>query len=199
MGGYDLELVVDSSTNQPIKINSTTNDSINNQTILKINDGGTVNTAKDLHNLNRMGNKLGSTVDVQSSIALSAHLDATSTSLTVTDGSKFADSGTIIVREADGANLQTESITYTGKSGNTLTGLTRSTSTTQLNGAIDNAATTITVNVDSGSIFSAGETILVDTEHMTINSISSNALTVSRAANNTTIAAHSNDATVHPV
>ncbi|MDP6960495.1 MAG: flagellar cap protein FliD N-terminal domain-containing protein, partial [Dehalococcoidia bacterium] len=59
---------------------------------------------------------------------------------------------------------------------------------TLLNGALNNSSTT--VNVDDGSVYSSGDTIIVDSEEMTITGISGNALTVSRGANSTTAAAH---------
>lgn len=50
------------------------------------------------------------------------------------------------------------------------------------------------VDVDDGTMFRAGEIILVDDEYMEISSISGNTLTVTRAALGSTAATHSNDA-----
>jgi len=126
-GGYDLELVTNNTNPwHAIKINSTTVNATNNETVLKINDGGMVNPLKDLQNLNRVSNKLNSAVDVQIKTSLGSNLSNSATSsITLSDASKFADSGTIVVSEIDSSALQYEVITYTGKSGNTLTGLTR--------------------------------------------------------------------------
>ena len=67
--------------------------------------------------------------------------------------------------------------------------------TTTLNGAISSTgATSVPVADASGLV--ATETIIVDSEHMTISSISGNTLTVTRASNSTTAATHSDGATV---
>ena len=67
--------------------------------------------------------------------------------------------------------------------------------TTILNGAISSTgATSVPVADASGLV--ATETIIVDSEHMTISSISGNTLTVTRASNSTTAATHANAATV---
>jgi hypothetical protein len=54
-----------------------------------------------------------------------------------------------------------------------------------------------TVTVDSGSRYTVDEVILVDAEQMLITGISGNVLTVIRAYNSTTLAAHSNNQAVH--
>lgn len=52
------------------------------------------------------------------------------------------------------------------------------------------------VDVSSGTAFSPGMTILVDTEQMYVTSISTNTLTVVRAANGTTAATHNTSAAI---
>lgn len=65
-------------------------------------------------------------------------------------------------------------------------------STTVLNGNVADADTgdSMVVNVVSGAVFELGQNILIDSEEMTITSISSNALTVTRGANGTSAVAH---------
>lgn len=62
---------------------------------------------------------------------------------------------------------------------------------TRLNEDLDTSETG--VDVDDGTMFRAGEIILVDDEYMEISSISSNTLTVTRAALGSTAATHDND------
>ena len=124
--GYQLELLVDNA--QPwhaISINSTTPNSTNKETVLKISDGGTINTQKDQQNLNRVANKLNSTVDLQLKTTLGSNISNNATSITLSDASKFSDSGTIVVSQINSGSLQYEVMKYTSKSGNTLSGLTR--------------------------------------------------------------------------
>jgi type II secretory pathway pseudopilin PulG len=66
---------------------------------------------------------------------------------------------------------------------------------TALDGAITSTSAT-SVPVDDASGFVAGQIIVVDSEDMSIDSISSNTLTVTRGANSTTAATHLNGATV---
>jgi len=65
-------------------------------------------------------------------------------------------------------------------------------STTVLDGDVANADTgdSMVVNVVSGAVFEVGQNILIDSEEMTITSISSDALTVTRGANGTSAVAH---------
>ena len=65
-------------------------------------------------------------------------------------------------------------------------------STTVLNGNVADADTgdSTVVNVVSGAVFEVGQNLKVDSEEMTITSISSNALTVTRGANGTSAVAH---------
>ena len=65
-------------------------------------------------------------------------------------------------------------------------------STTVLDGNVADADTgdTTVVNVVSGAVFEVGQNLKVDSEEMTITSISSNALTVTRGANGTDAVAH---------
>ena len=68
-------------------------------------------------------------------------------------------------------------------------------STTTLNG--DHNASTTSIAVVSGTPFSAGHTILIDSEQMDLTAVSSNTLTVVRGINSTTAATHSTGATVY--
>jgi hypothetical protein len=68
-------------------------------------------------------------------------------------------------------------------------------SSTTLDGAISSTSAT-SVPVESASELVAGDLIIVDSEHMTISSISGDTLTVARGANSTTAATHSDGATV---
>jgi hypothetical protein len=68
-----------------------------------------------------------------------------------------------------------------------------------LTGALTNALTVVTVGVDSGSRYTAGEIIQVNSERMLIESISSNNLTVKRGHEGTLPAAHADDDPVHVV
>ena len=58
-------------------------------------------------------------------------------------------------------------------------------------------ATVTTITVDDGTKFAAGQTILIDSEQMYIESISSHVLTVKRGVNGTTAATHSDDSDVY--
>lgn len=58
-------------------------------------------------------------------------------------------------------------------------------------------AATVTIPVDTGSNFNVGEVILINSERMLIESISSNDLTVIRAYDGSTLAAHSSADEVH--
>ena len=55
----------------------------------------------------------------------------------------------------------------------------------------------VSITVDTGSNFNAGEVILVDSERMLITSITGNVLTVVRTWEGTVLAAHADDAAVH--
>jgi hypothetical protein len=70
----------------------------------------------------------------------------------------------------------------------------RTTSTATLAEDLDTSETA--VDVSSGTAFEVGQTIRVDTEQMYISAISTNTLTVTRAVNGTTAAAHSNGAAI---
>ncbi|MAJ72366.1 hypothetical protein CMK13_05125, partial [Candidatus Poribacteria bacterium] len=132
-----------------IPINSTSPNSTNNETVLKISDGGTINTLKDQQNLNRVANKLNSTVDVQIKTNLASDLSTSATSITLSDASKFSDSGTIVVSEIDATSgsLQYEVMNYTSKSGDTLSGLVRTSSLSS--SASSNAAVAFTNTVSN--------------------------------------------------
>lgn len=62
---------------------------------------------------------------------------------------------------------------------------------------LTNQNNAVTVTVASGAAFAAGETILIDSERMLIEDIAGNNLTVRRAWDGSTIAAHSLGATIY--
>jgi hypothetical protein len=62
---------------------------------------------------------------------------------------------------------------------------------------IDIQNKTVTVGVQSGAVFAVDETILIDSERMLIVDIAANNLTVIRAWDGTTIAAHTSGATIY--
>lgn len=64
----------------------------------------------------------------------------------------------------------------------------RQTSSATLSEALDTSETG--VDVSSGTAFQVGQTILIDSEQMTITTISTNTLTVARGVNGTTAASH---------
>ncbi len=70
----------------------------------------------------------------------------------------------------------------------------RRTATSQLNGALNNSATS--VPVDDGDEFSPGQTLLVDSEQLYVRSITGDSLTVDRGANGTTAASHLDNAPI---
>jgi len=72
------------------------------------------------------------------------------------------------------------------------------TDVTTLNGAVDDAVTTVTVTDGTSIPAGIGFVIQIDNEQMIVTSKASNNLTVTRAANSTTAAAHSNGAGVNP-
>lgn len=62
---------------------------------------------------------------------------------------------------------------------------------------LTNQNNAVTVTVQSGAAFAAGETILIDSERMLVEDIAGNTLTVRRAWDGSTIAAHSVGATIY--
>ena len=62
---------------------------------------------------------------------------------------------------------------------------------------LTNQNNNVTVAVGSGSVFAAGETILIDSERMLVEDIAGNNLTVRRAWDGATIAAHTAGATIY--
>jgi len=70
----------------------------------------------------------------------------------------------------------------------------RTTPTSLMAEALD--ATETAIDVDDGTEFKIGHTILVDSEQMFISGISTNTLTVTRGVNDTTGATHSDDAAI---
>jgi hypothetical protein len=64
-----------------------------------------------------------------------------------------------------------------------------------LNGAINASVTSITVT--SGSLFSAGHLLKIDSEYLRITAVSGTTLTVTRGANGSTAAAHDDGAVVY--
>jgi hypothetical protein len=69
---------------------------------------------------------------------------------------------------------------------------------TALNGTIDNMTTGVTVSDATGILAGVGFAIQIDSEQMIVDAKSANTLTVTRGANSTTPAAHSNGAAVNP-
>lgn len=66
-----------------------------------------------------------------------------------------------------------------------------------LGGSITNVNNIVTVAVQSGAAFAAGESILIDSERMLVEDISGNNLTVKRAWDGATIAAHTAGAVIY--
>lgn len=66
-----------------------------------------------------------------------------------------------------------------------------------LGGSLTNQNSMVTVAVQSGAAFAAGETITIDSERMLVEDITGNNLTVRRAWDGSTIAAHSASATIY--
>lgn len=66
-----------------------------------------------------------------------------------------------------------------------------------LGGSLTNQNNVVTVAVQSGAAFAAGESILIDSERMLIEDIASNNLTVRRAWDGSTIAAHTAGAVIY--
>jgi hypothetical protein len=62
---------------------------------------------------------------------------------------------------------------------------------------LTNVNSAVTVTVQSGAAFAAGETILIDGERMRVDDIAGNTLVVTRAWDGSTIAAHSVGATIY--
>jgi len=119
--------------------------------------GATVTVTQDDHGRStgdavRFRNIIKPAGDVEASIfmmetTLAADITDSATSLTLTDASNFPTAGYIVIDEANNDN---ETIQYTGKSTNTLTGLTRGT------GAPTYNLTTLTT---TASAHSAGATV----------------------------------------
>jgi len=107
---------------------------------------------------------------------------ATATSMVGSDGSKVDVGDTLLIESeqlfvSERANAQV--------------------ATQLLNGALTASQAEVAVTVDTGTLFFAGEMILVDSERMFIESISGNVLTVIRAYDGSVLAAHDNDTAVH--
>lgn len=62
---------------------------------------------------------------------------------------------------------------------------------------LTNVNNSVTVTVQSGAVFAAGETILIDGERMRVDDIAGNTLVVTRAWDGSTIAAHSVGAAIY--
>ncbi len=78
-----------------------------------------------------------------------------------------------------------------------VTGRSALTSGTTLNGALTASKADVSVTVTDGSVFHISETILVDSERMKIVDIAGNDLTVVRAYDGSTLAAHADLSTVY--
>lgn len=66
-----------------------------------------------------------------------------------------------------------------------------------LGGSITNQNNVVTIAVQSGAAFAAGESILIDSERMLVEDIAGNNLTVKRAWDGSTIAAHTAGAVIY--
>jgi hypothetical protein len=116
--------------------------------------------------------------------ALVEALDATETSVDV-DGVTAAAAGVGSILRVD-----SERMIVTGRAqldtGQTLGG-----------SGLTNQNSTVTVTVQSGAAFAAGETILIDGERIRVDDIAGNTLIVTRAWDGSTIAAHTVGATIY--
>lgn len=95
--------------------------------------------------------------------------------------------------------LGTNSFRTGDRRGNQVVGIwgyydVRETVSSLLNEALDTSETG--VDVVDGTLYDVGQTLLIDSEQMEVTAIASNTLTVGRAVNGTTAAAHSNGATI---
>ena len=106
---------------------------------------------------------------------------ATATTCTCSDGS--------LIDVGDALLIETEQIFVSGRA--------NAASGTTLNGALTADKSEVSVPVVLGTSVLAGETILVDSERMYVQSITSNTLTVIRAYDGSTLAAHSSGVAVH--
>lgn len=101
--------------------------------------------------------------------------DASATSMVCSDASKIGVGDTMLI--------ESEAIFVSAKAA--------SDTTANLNGALTASKNETTVTVDDATQIKVGEVILVDAERMLVESISGNDLTVQRAYDGTTLAAHS--------
>jgi len=113
--------------------------------------------------------------------ALAEADDGTETALDVTDASLIDVGDTILIG--------TEQMFVTAK--------TALDTTANTAGALVASASETTVPVNTGTLVLAGEVILIDSERMLVESISGNNLTVIRAYDGSTLAAHSNPSDVY--
>lgn len=116
--------------------------------------------------------------------ALAASMDATQTSVNV-DGPTAAAVGVGSILRVD-----SERMVVTDRQ-------QLDTSQTLGAGGLSNQNSAVTVPVPSGAAFAAGETILIDSERMLIDDIAGNQLTVRRAWDGSTIAAHTAGAAIY--
>ncbi len=100
-----------------------------------------------------------------------------------------------------GTGARAERVAIFDKSGNTINNCLREwdgSGKSALSGNIDSSVTTIPV--DTGYYFQAGDTILIDSEKMTVGGVSgSNLTSVTRAAGGTSAASHTSGTTVYNV
>lgn len=107
--------------------------------------------------------------------------DATATALVCSDASKI-DVGDTLVCESEQLFVSERATADT---------------TADLNDTLTASVSDVTVTVTNGALVKAGEVILVDSERMLVQSVTGNDLTVIRAYEGTTLAAHSTGASVY--
>lgn len=115
-------------------------------------------------------------------VASGLSADATVTTFVCSDGS--------LIDVGDTLLIQTEQVFVSARANAQV-------ATQLINGALDANMAQVAVTVDDGTLFFADEVILVDSERMLIESITGNILTVIRAYDGSTLAAHTDDTAVH--
>lgn len=113
--------------------------------------------------------------------ALAEALDASETAVDVTDSAAIG-VGHLIKIDSERMQVTAKSMLTTGQT---------------INGALTASKSDVSVLADDGTAISVGETILIDSEQVTVDVVAGNTLTVRRAVNGSTLAAHSSGATVY--
>jgi hypothetical protein len=126
----------------------------------------------------------GYSQDTQSAGTVSSGLssDATATSMVCSDASKV-DVGDTLLIESEQVFVSERTNAANGSD--------------LLDGALTASMAEVAITVDNGGLYAAGEVILVDSERMQVESITSNVLTVIRAYDGSVLATHLNNAAVH--